>query len=278
LPVFHSKDLLTAKSENHTVAVAFNVISLEHAEGIVAGAEKAQRPVILQLSENAIAFHSSAHAIAAGMYQVAKHASVPVVLHLDHITNLDLVKQTADLGFSSVMFDAAHLDYAANVEHTAEIAAWAHENGLWLESELGEIGGKDGAHAPGVRTNPQDAANFVAATGVDALAVAVGSSHAMSEKSASLDLELIKEIKSLVSVPLVLHGSSGVPDDLLVRATQVGMKKINIGTALNIAYTNSVREFLINDAKTSDPRKYTKLGRAAISELVEYYLKLLVKN
>src|SRR5688500_8105135 len=198
---------------------AFNVITLEHAEAIVAGAEEAGLSVILQISENAVRFHGGRlAAIAAGTRAVAESSTVDCSLHLDHVETFDLLHDAPAHGFSSVMFDASKLDYDANVIATRTAAQFAHAHGLWIESELGEIGGKDGAHAPGARTDPAEAAAYVEATGVDALAVAVGSSHAMSSRTARLDHDLIARLRLAVPVPLVLHGSSGVPDDELVAA------------------------------------------------------------
>jgi fructose-bisphosphate aldolase class II len=167
-----------------------------------------------------------------------------------------------------VMFDASKLPYDDNVRATRDAAAWAHDHGLWLEAELGEVGGKDGAHAPGVRTDPREAADFVAATGVDALAVAVGSSHAMTTRTAVLDHELVRRLAEAVPVPLVLHGSSGVPPEELRRAVAHGMVKVNIGTALNIAYTSAVRRELDRDDRVVDPRKYLAPAREAMRAAV----------
>ncbi len=166
----------------------------------------------------------------------------PVVVHLDHATDASLVDEAIELGFGSVMFDASTMPYAENVAATAEIVRRCHHRGLDVEAELGEIGGKEGVHSPGVRTEPEEARAFVEATGVDALAVAVGTSHAMTERHVALDLELISALRAAVPVPLVLHGSSGVPDHELVRAVGAGMVKINIATQLNHVFTNSVRE------------------------------------
>ena len=149
-----------------------------------------------------------------------------------------------------------------------------HDGGAG-ERELGEVGGKDGAHAPGVRTDPQEAAEFVAATGVDGLAVAVGSSHAMLDRSAALDHELITAIAAAVGIPLVLHGSSGVPDDELRQAVAAGMVKINIGTALNIGFTGAVREYLAANESVVDPRKYLAPGRDAMASVVAHFLGVL---
>src|SRR5689334_13107265 len=252
---------------------AFNVITLEHAEAIVAGAESAGRPVILQISENAVRFHGGRLGpIAAAALAVASSASVPVGLHLDHVEDVALVSHAAEHGFGSVMVDASKLDYAGNVAATFRAAALLHEQGLWVESELGEVGGKDGAHAPGVRTDPAEAARYVAETGVDALAVAVGSSHAMTARTAVLDHDLIARLRGAVPVPLVLHGSSGVPDDELAKAVQGGLVKINIGTALNTAFTAAVRERLGADASVVDPRKYLAPARDAIAAVVAHLL------
>ena len=264
--------LAEARAARRAVA-AFNVITLEHAEGIVAGAERAGLPVILQISENAVKFHGgNVLPIALASRAVAEAASVPVSLHLDHVEDETLLRRAAESGFSSVMFDASHASYAENVETTRRAAEWAHENGLLIEAELGQVGGKDGvhlgAHEPGARTDPDEAAAYVAATGVDSLAVAVGSSHAMTERTAGLDFELIERLRDAVPVPLVLHGSSGVPDDTLAKGVRSGIVKVNIGTALNIAFSGAVRSFLAEDAKTVDPRKYLKPARVAMAETV----------
>ena len=185
--------------------------------------------MILALSHNAVRFHGGMRPVAAAYRALAEAADVAVGLHLDHVQDLDLVRESLLLGFGSVMFDAATLPYADNVRATREAADLLHGAGLWLEAELGEIGGKDGAHAPHVRTDPDEAERYVAETGVDALAVAVGSSHAMTDRSASLDLELVGRLRQAVPVPLVLHGSSGVSDEGLRAAVAAGLVKINVG-------------------------------------------------
>src|ERR1051326_3766675 len=171
-------DLGRAAADAGTGIAAFNVVTLEHAEAIVAGAERADRPVIVQISENTVSFHGGRGAPGAAAASLAASARVRVALHLDHVTDVALLRAAPDCGFGSVMFDASALDYAANVAATAEAADFCHAHGLWLEGELGAVGGKGGAHAPGVRTNPAEAVAFARDTRVDMPAVAVGSRRA----------------------------------------------------------------------------------------------------
>ena len=254
---------------------AFNVILLEHAEAIVAGAEAAGAPVVLAVSENCVAYHGGLGPLAAACAAVARCASVPVVLHRDQATSPGRVGEAAAAGFGSVMFDASSLPYDRNVAATAEVTRWCHDRDLWAEAELGEIGGKDGVHSPTARTDPAGAAGYVAATGVDALAVAVGSSHAMLTRDAVLDLDLIAALRAAVPVPLVLHGSSGVPDEGLAAAVRAGMTKINVATQLNKVFTAAIRERLAADAAVADPRRYISAGRDAIAAEVTRLLGVI---
>jgi len=275
MPLVSTAEIVSAARAAERGVGAFNVIGIEHAEGIVAGAEAAGSPVILQVSENCVAYHGALQPIGQAVLTIAAGAAVPVAVHLDHATDSVLVEAAVRLGFGSVMYDASRLPYAANVAATARIAAWCHERDVWLEAELGEVGGKDGVHAAGARTQPGEAASFVTATGADALAVAVGSSHAMLSRDAVLDLELVTRIRAAVSVPLVLHGSSGVPDDTLSAAVQAGLTKINIATQLNKVFSAAVRHRLAEDAAMTDPRRYLSTGRDAIAAEVSRLLGVL---
>ena len=253
---------------------AFNVIPLELAEAIVAGAAEAGMPVILQLSENMVAYHGALAPIASAALACARVAPVPVSVHLDHATSSILVREAVGLGIRSVMFDASVLGYQENVRVTAEVVEACHRAGAWVEAELGEVGGKDGVHAPGTRTNPGEAAAYVAATGVDALAVAVGTSHAMETRDAVLDYGLIAELRAAVPVPLVLHGSSGVSDDGMRAAVRAGITKVNIATHLNRTFTSTMREQLAAST-SSDPRRYLGPARSATATEVARLLRLL---
>lgn len=252
---------------------AFNVILLEHAEAIAEAAERAGQPVVLQISQNAVRYHGRLAPIAAGTLAAARAARVPVVVHLDHATSVDLIKEAVDLGLSSVMYDGSHLDDEENRATTARVVEYCHRAGVSVEAELGEVGGKDGVHAPGARTDPHDAARFVADTGVDLLAVAVGSSHAMTERSAELDNALITALAGAVPVPLVLHGSSGVGDEGLRAAISAGMTKINVSTHLNVQFTARVRRILQDDPRVVDPRRYVGPGMRDVGIEVESLLR-----
>ena len=268
------KLVLEAKSAGSAVG-AFNVILLEHAEALVAGAEQAKLPVILQISENCVSYHKGLKLISVATIAIAEGATVPVSVHLDHAESEDLVKQALDLGYDSVMFDGSKLSYDENVAASARMADLCKSYGATLEVEIGEVGGKDGVHAPGVRTNPLEAKAFAEATGAHLLAVAVGSSHAMTTRDATLDFDLIAEIAKTVGVPLVLHGSSGVSDPDLQRAVKSGMSKINIATHLNNVFTHEIRQALGANPKLVDPRKYIAPGRDAVASEVARLLALL---
>ena len=266
---------LIADAEARGRAVpAFNVVSLEQAEAVVGGAEDAGVPVLLQLSQNAIAWHGGFAPLLAACRELAAASALPGCCHLDLVVVGVLARwvfvRAAELGVGSIMFDAARLDDAANTALTARVAELAHDRGLWVEGELGEVGGKNGAHAPGVRTDPGDAGRYVVATGVDGLAVAVGSEHAMTDRSAQLDLDLIARLRRAVDVPLVLHGSSGVPDDTLRASVAAGIRKVNIGTALGLEGTARLRAELAARPHAVDPRAYTGPVRDSIRRLVAH--------
>ncbi|MCP3822734.1 class II fructose-bisphosphate aldolase family protein [Streptomyces sp. A3M-1-3] len=281
MPLAETGTLVAEAAAGRRAVAAFNIVTLEHAEAVIAGAEAVGSPVVLQISENAVKFrYGRVLPLARAAVAAAHGAAVPVALHLDHVKSDELLRQAADAGFSSVMYDAAHLPYEENLAATRAAADWAHTHGLWIEAELGEVGGKGGAapldaHAPGARTDPEEARAFVAASGVDALAVAIGSVHAMTSRTATLDHALLKRLAGALDVPLVLHGSSGVPDDQLTAAVSGGMAKVNIGTALNVAMTAAIREYLAANPEAVDSRSYLSVGRRAMSRTVTALIRVL---
>jgi fructose-bisphosphate aldolase, class II len=283
VPLVTTGELVTRAATTRSAVAAFNIITLEHVEAVIAGAESLDAPVVLQVSENAVKFrHGSLLPLARAAVTAAERSAVPVALHLDHVQSDDLLRQAADAGFGSVMYDAAHLPYAENLAATRAAADWAHSQGLWIEAELGEVGGKQGrppldAHAPGARTDPAEARAFVTDSGVDALAVAIGSAHAMTERTATLDHDLLERLTATLDVPLVLHGSSGVRDEELTAAVAGGIAKVNVGTALNIAMTGAIREFLAAHPEAVDSRTYLSVGRDAMAEAARRIIQLLAR-
>ncbi|MFE7512318.1 ketose-bisphosphate aldolase [Streptomyces sp. NPDC057540] len=275
MPLTPTDEIVRRARAAGTGVGAFNVLQLEHAQAIVTGAENADRAVVLQISENTVRYHGALEPVALASLAVARAAKIPVAVHLDHAENPDLVREAVALGLGSVMFDASKLPYAENVAATREVVEHCHRHGVWVEAELGEVGGKGGAHTPGVRTDPEEARAFVDATGVDALAVAVGSSHQMVTRDAVLDLELIARLRDAVDVPLVLHGSSGVADPHLTEAVTAGMTKVNVSTHLNKAFTAAVRTHLAEHPATVDPRHYLTPARAAVAREVAHLLAVL---
>ncbi|WP_020141544.1 class II fructose-bisphosphate aldolase [Terracoccus sp. 273MFTsu3.1] len=266
--------LLAEASAAGRAVAAFNVIQLEHAEAYAAAAERVGLPVVMQISENCVRYHGALAPIAAATLAVADACTQPVVVHLDHAEDVSLVEEAVRLGLTSVMFDGSTLADDENRAVTRGVVELCRAAGVSVEAELGEVGGKDGVHAPGVRTDPDDAARFVADTGVDALAVAVGSSHAMTDRTAQLDTDLIAALRRSVPVPLVLHGSSGVPDEGLVAAVRAGMTKVNIATHLNQVFTRAMTERL-EASPTVDTRKYLGAARDAVTDEAARLLQLL---
>mgnify|MGYP001146455693 FL=1 len=281
MPLVTTAELVERATATHSAVPSFNIITLEHVEAVIAGAEAARAPAVLQVSENAVKFrYGRLLPLARAAVAAAERAAVPVALHLDHVQSDDLLRQASAAGFSSVMYDAARLPYAENLAATRAAADWAHSQGLWIEAELGQVGGKAGqppldAHAPGARTDPTEARAFVADSGVDALAVAIGSTHAMTTRTATLDHDLLKRLAAALDVPLVLHGSSGVPDDELIAAVAGGIAKVNVGTALNIAMTSAIRAYLAAHPEAVDSRKYLSVGREAMATAVTAIIRTL---
>ena len=275
MPLIPTADLIADASQREAGVCAFNVIHLETARALADAAAETGIPLILQISQNCVQYHGGLEPIAAATLAVAQAAPVGLAVHLDHAEDEDLVRQAIALGFGSVMFDGSRLPFDQNVAATRRMAQAAHDAGVWLEAELGEIGGKDGAHAPGVRTDPDEARQFVAATHADGLAVAVGSSHAMRERSARLDLDLVARLDAAVDVPLVLHGSSGVPDDVLVAAVAAGIRKVNISTHLNGHFTRAVRAYLTAEPEVVDSRRYFRPATDAVQREAARLLQLI---
>ena len=271
-----SKELLLDAQKNHYAIGAFNVENMEMVQAVIAAAEELSSPVIIQTTPGTLKY-ADPELYYANVAAVAKAAKVPVVMHLDHGSRFDLAMRCFRAGYTSVMIDGSHDPFEQNIAVTKSVVDACHAADVPVEAELGKVGGKeddlDGGEGNGY-TVPSEAAEFVEKTGVDSLAVAIGTAHGVYKGIPKLDLERISQIRQVVSVPLVLHGTSGVPDDTVRECIRRGMCKVNYATDLRIAFSNGVKEYLAANPDVYDPKKYCAKGR----ELVKQYVmqKILV--
>lgn len=267
--------LLKAKEEKYAIG-AFNANNLEQIQAIIEAAEEEKAPVILQASQGAIKY-AGLETIVSMVRIAAEKATIPVVLHLDHGTDFDQNVKCLQVGFTSLMFDGSKLPYAENARITKKIVEMGHAAGLPVEAEIGRIPGTETHTIEQINemyTKPDEAARFVEETEVDAIAVAVGSLHRMTEKAAKLDHDRLKKIKELTDVPLVLHGSSGVIDEELKIGIVEGICKINVATQLNMAFVDGIREAMGKMPDEVDPRKFFKVGKDRVKAVVRDRIRL----
>ena len=267
--------ILQAQKEGWAVG-AFNANTLEQVQAVVLAAQAEGAPAIIQVSHRALIYMGSGNEIQGLKYIAAigkiaaESVTVPVALHLDHGTESEVLQSIA-LGFTSVMFDGDGLPFNENLSITKRLCDTAHSLGICMEAEVGEVPKPDGKkydEAAISLTQPDEAAEFAKATGVDTLAVALGSVHGLKTKTVSLDLDRLQEIRSRVTAPLVLHGSSGVSDKDIAQGVSLGLCKVNVATQLSQAFTGAIRQVLNKDGELVDPRKYLTPARNAQMEIV----------
>jgi len=267
---------LLAKAEAGGYAVgAFNANNMEIVQAIAMAAEKEQAPVIMQASQGAIKYAGLDYII--GLVKIAAESTrVPIALHLDHGTSFDQVVRCIRGGFSSVMFDGSQLPLEENIRITKKVLDIARPVGVSVEAELGKIGGTedDISVKESLFTDPQEAEVFVKETGVDALAIAIGTAHGQYKGEPKLDFERLVEIRKLVNIPIVLHGSSGVPDAAITKAISLGIRKVNIDTNIREAFVAQVRQEIDKNPAEIDPRKFLGPGRDAAVELIREKIRL----
>lgn len=264
-----TKQLLLDAQKNGYAIGAFNVENMEMVQAVVAAAEELKSPVIMQTTPSTLKY-ADVDYFYANVATAAKKASVPVVMHLDHGSSFELAMQAYRAGYTSIMIDGSHSIFEENIAVTKAVVDACHPGGIPVEAELGKVGGKeddlDGGN--GGYTEPSEAAEFVEATGIDSLAVAIGTAHGVYKGIPKLDVERLSQIREVVSIPLVLHGTSGVPDDAVRECIRRGICKVNYATDLRIAFTNGVKEVLAEKPETIDPKKYNAVGREKVKEYV----------
>ena len=271
------KELL-AKAEKGKYAVgAFNCNNMEIIQAIVAAAEAENAPAIIQASQGAIKY-AGLHYIVGLVRVAAQNTKVPIALHLDHGTSFEQVIQCIVYGFTSVMIDGSKHPLAENIALTKKVVEIAHAVGISTEAELGKIGGtEDDISVLGkdaMMTDPQEAKIFVEETGVQSLAIAIGTAHGQYKFEPELDFERLAKIRSLVNVPIVLHGSSGVPDKDIIKAISLGVSKVNIDTNIREAFVKGVRSVVANDPNEIDPRKILGPAREEMTAIVREKIRL----
>ena len=256
---------------------AFNCNNMEIVQSIITAAEAEKAPVIIQASQGAIKYAGLNYIIAL-VRQAAEGTSVPVVLHLDHGTDFDQVMQCIRFGFTSVMYDGSGMPLEDNISMTCKVLEVARVFGVSVEAELGRIVGTEDDisvdDAEAFLADPEEAERFVTETGVDALAVAVGTAHGLYKGEPKLDFDRLAEINRLVSCPLVLHGASGVSDESIKRTIELGVRKINIDTNIREAFAGSMRSAMEDNPAEIDPRKILGPAREAATKVIREKIRL----
>lgn len=267
--------MLDAQAGNYAIG-AFNVENMEMVQAVVAAAEELQSPVIMQTTSSTVKYADLAY-FYANAKVAAEKASVPVVIHLDHGSSFGLAMRALRTGYTSIMIDGSHDSFEDNIAVTKAVVDACHPSNVPVEAELGKVGGKeddlDGGEGGGY-TVPSEAVEFVEKTGIDSLAVAIGTAHGVYKGTPKLDVERLSEIREVVSIPLVLHGTSGVPDDAVKECIKRGICKVNYATDLRIAFSKGVTEVLRENPDTIDPKKYNARGREYVKAYVMDKMKV----
>ena len=270
MSIVTTKELLLDAQKNGYAVGAFNVENMEMVQAVVAAAEELKSPVIMQTTPSTIKY-ASPEMFYANVAAAAKNASVPVVMHLDHGSSFELAVHAFRAGYTSIMIDGSHSVFEENIAITKSVVDVCHAGNVPVEAELGKVGGKeddlDGGNGGGY-TVPSEAVEFVEKTGIDSLAVAIGTAHGVYKGTPKLDVERLSEIREVVSIPLVLHGTSGVPDEAVKECIRRGICKVNYATDLRIAFSNGVKEYLAANPDAFDPKKYNAVGREKVKEYV----------
>lgn len=276
MPLVTTKQLLLDAQKSRYAVGAFNVENMEMVQAVIAAAEELKSPAIVQTTPSTVKYAGLDYYFANAKV-AAERASVPVAIHLDHGSSFELAMQALRTGYTSIMIDGSHGTFEENIAVSKAVADACHPSGIPVEAELGKVGGKEDDLDGGDEnpyTDPQQAEEFVKATGVDFLAVAIGTAHGVYKGVPKLDVERLSEIRKVVDIPLVLHGTSGVPDDAVKECIRRGICKVNYATDLRIAFTKGVNQVLGEKPDTIDPKKYNAQGREEVKQYVMSKIKV----
>ncbi|ETI90836.1 MAG: Class II aldolase, tagatose bisphosphate family [Clostridium butyricum DORA_1] len=269
--------LLKAQREGYAVP-AFNIHNMETLQVVAETAMEMKSPVIIAGTPSTIEDYAGPDYIKAMAEVAANKYDIPIAIHLDHFEDVEAIKRDIDIGFKSCMIDASKKPFEENISIVKDVVEYAHRYDAVIEAELGKLGGREDDlvvdEKDAMYTNPDDAADFVDKTNVDSLAIAIGTAHGLYKGEPKLDFERLKEIRSKVSIPLVLHGASDVPDELVKEAISLGICKVNVATDLKIPFADAVKKFFNENSKESDPRKYMTPGKEAMKEIVKHKIEV----
>ena len=272
--VTSEKMLLDAQKGGYAVG-AFNVENMEMVMAVIAAAEELRAPLMLQTTPSTVKY-AGVDLYQANVNTAAERASVPVCMHLDHGDSFELAMRALRVGYSSIMIDGSHSVFEENIAVTKAVADACRPSGIPVEAELGKVGGKeddlDGGN--GGYTDPQEAKEFAERTGIGSLEVAIGTAHGVYKGEPKLDLDRLAEIRKVVSIPLVLHGASGLSEEAVAESIKRGICKVNFATELRIAYTEGVKEFLGQNPDAFDPKKYGKTAMEHVKEIVKLRIRM----
>ena len=273
-------ELLKNAQEGHYAIGAFNVENMEMVMAVIQAAEELNSPVILQTTPSTVKYAGLDYYLANAKV-AAERASVPVAMHLDHGSSFELAMQALRTGYTSIMIDGSHESFEDNIAISKAVVDASRPSGIPIEAELGKVGGKeddlDGGEG-NAYTDPMEAKSFVERTGVSSLAIAIGTAHGLYKGEPKLDLDRLSEIREVVSVPLVLHGGSGIPDETISESIKRGICKVNYATELRIAYSDGVKKVLNENPETIDPKKYGAEGLKCVKEFVKQKIVVCGSN
>ena len=265
-----TRELFADAQKNSYAIGAFNVENMEMVQAVAAAAEELKAPVIMQTTPSTVKYADLKY-FYANAKAAAEMASVPIVMHLDHGNSFDLAMRALRVGYTSIMIDGSHESFEDNIAVSKAVADACHPSGVPVEAELGKVGGKEDDLEAGDEnpyTDPQQAREFVERTGVDSLAVAIGTAHGVYKGIPKVDVDRLSAIREVVTIPLVLHGTSGVPDDIVRECVRRGICKVNYATDLRIAFSRGVKAYMQEDPDVFDPKKYNARGREEVKQYV----------
>jgi tagatose 1,6-diphosphate aldolase GatY/KbaY len=278
MPLVSSTSMLQAARSGGYGVGAFNVHTLEMLQAVVEAAEETGSPLILQSTVGTVK-HLGADYLAAAATTAANRSRVPIALHLDHCTDFDMIVHCIRAGYTSVMIDASMHSFEENVAQTKRIVEIARAAGVNVEAELGKVGGVEDeivvAEHEALLADPLECAHFVQLTGVPTLAPAIGTAHGIYKGEPNIDFARIQRVAELVSVPLVLHGGSGIPEEQVKRCISLGMAKMNIATEIRIVFSDAIKHVFNQHPDENDPRKYMVPAKKAVREAAIEKMRML---